>query len=96
MRAPGRGACDGRVAPAASSPPTTFHTMTSTTRIQRLRRLADQPKSASVDGQEMTSHSLAEQLALEKYLASEEAAAPADRSRHGFRITKMKAGGGPC
>ena len=27
---------------------------------------------------------------------TEEAAAPADRSRHGFRITKMKAGGGPC
>jgi hypothetical protein len=66
------------------------------TRHERLRRLADQPKSASVDGQEMTNHSLAEQLAREKYFASEEAAAPADRSRHGFRITKMKAGGGPC
>ena len=66
------------------------------TRRERLRRLADQPKSASVDGQEMSNHSLAEQLALEKYLASEEATAPADRSRHGIRITKMKAGGGPC
>ena len=70
--------------------------MTSRTRIERLRQLADQPKSASVDGQEMTNHSLAEQLALEKYLASEEAVSPADRRRHGFRITKMKAGGGPC
>ena len=66
------------------------------TRRERLRRLADQPKSASVDGQEMTNHSLAEQLALEKYLASEEAVSPADRRRHGVRITKMKAGGGPC
>ena len=70
--------------------------MTSKTRIQRLRRLADQPKSASVDGQEMSNHPLAEQLALEKYLASEEATAPADRSRHGIRITKMRAGGGAC
>ena len=66
------------------------------TRKERLRRLAEQPKSASVDGQEMTNHALAEQLALEKYLASEEAVAPTDRRRHGFRITKMKAGGGPC
>ena len=66
------------------------------TRKQRLRQLAEQPKSASVDGQEMTNHSLAEQLAIEKYLASEEAVAPTDRRRHGFRITKMKAGGGPC
>lgn len=66
------------------------------TRRERLRRLAEQPKSASVDGQEMSNHSLSEQLALEKYLASEEATAPADRSRHGIRITKMKAGGGPC
>ena len=70
--------------------------MTSKTRIQRLRRLADQPKSASVDGQEMSSRSLADQRALEKSLASEEATAPADRSRHGLRITKMRAGGGPC
>ena len=66
------------------------------TRRERLRRLAEQPKSASVDGQEMTNHSLAEQLALEKYLAAEEAVSPTDRRRHGFRITKMKAGGGPC
>ena len=66
------------------------------TRRERLLRLAGQPKSASVDGQEMTNHSLAEQLALEKYLASEEAVSPADRRRHGFRITKMRAGGGPC
>ena len=66
------------------------------TRRERLRRLADQPRSASVDGQEMSNHSLAEQLALDKYLASEEAVSPTDRRRHGFRITKMKAGGGPC
>ena len=70
--------------------------MTSRTRIERLRRLADQPKSASVDGQEMTNPSLSEQLALEKYLAAQDAVSPTDRSRHGFRITKMKAGGGPC
>ena len=66
------------------------------TRRERLRRLAEQPKSASVDGQEMSNHSLSEQLALEKYLASEDAVSPTDRRHHGFRITKMKAGGGPC
>ena len=66
------------------------------TRRERLLRLAEQPKSASVDGQEMTNHALAEQLELEKFLASEAAVSPGDRSRHGFRITKMKTGGGPC
>lgn len=57
-----------------------------------LRRRAEQPKSAEIDGQKVEQHSLREQMELDRYLASKEAA----KRGHGFRITKMKAGGGPC
>lgn len=57
---------------------------------ERLRELAGQPKVVEVDGQRMETHSLKEQLQLERYLASKQAASGRTR---GFRIGKMVAGG---
>ena len=57
---------------------------------EELEFLAKQPRSAEVDGQKAESHSLPDQIALDKYLASK---AAAESNRRGFRISKMAAGG---
>ena len=56
----------------------------------RLRHAAVTPKIAEVDGQKVQQHSLQEQIALDRYLASKEYA---ETGRRGFRISKMVAGG---
>ena len=53
-----------------------------------LKKKADQPKSAEVDGQKVEQHSLRDQIEMDRYLASKKAT----RSGRGFRITKMKSG----
>lgn len=58
-----------------------------------LRQRATEPKSAEVDGQKVEQHSLADQIAFDRYLASKQAA---ESGKRGFRITKMKAGGASC
>lgn len=60
---------------------------------EELKKLATRPKSAEVDGQKVENHTLADQIELDRYLASKKAA---ESGRRGFRIAKMKAGGGPC
>ena len=57
-----------------------------------LKKKADQPKSAEVDGQKVEQHSLKDQIEMDRYLASKKAT----RSGRGFRITKMKSGGSAC
>lgn len=57
---------------------------------KRLLDLASQPKEVEVDGQRVQNHSLADQIKLDKYLASKQAQA---NGRRGFRITKMLPGG---
>lgn len=61
-----------------------------TVRKTRLEKAADTPKLAEVDGQRVQQHSLQEQIALDRYLASKESA---ETGRRGFRISKMVAGG---
>ena len=55
-----------------------------------LEQVAEEPRSAEVDGQKVQKHSLQERIALDRYLASKEAASKG----LGIRITKMAAGGG--
>lgn len=62
----------------------------STTELSRLEKAADSPKLAEVDGQKVQQHSLAEQIELDRYLASKKAASS---GRRGFRISKLAAGG---
>lgn len=59
-----------------------------------LRHLAEQPKSVESDGQRVENHSLKDQIELDRYLSSKKAAQ--NKRAHGFRITKLSAGGGPC
>jgi len=61
-----------------------------TTGKTRLEKAADAPRIAEVDGQKVQQHSLEEQIALDRYLASK---AAASGGRRGFRISKMAAGG---
>ena len=56
----------------------------------RLKRLADQPKSVESDGQKVESHSLREQIEMDRYLEAKKAM---KKGVPGFRIMKMKAGG---
>lgn len=58
----------------------------------KLKQKADQPKSAEIDGQKVEQHSLREQMELDRYLAAKRAT----RRGPGFKISKMKAGGGAC
>ena len=55
-----------------------------------LERLASQPKSVESDGQKVESHSLREQIELDRYIESKKAM---KRGSLGFRLTKMRAGG---
>ena len=57
-----------------------------------LKKKADQPKSAEVDGQKVEQHSLRDQIAMDRYLASKLAM----KRGRGFRVTKMKSGGASC
>lgn len=59
---------------------------------EKLKQKADQPKSAEVDGQRVEQHSLGDQIEMDRYLASKKAM----KNGHGFRLTKMKSGGGAC
>jgi hypothetical protein len=62
----------------------------STETKDRLELAAKTPKLAEVDGQKVQQHSLQEQIALDRYLASKESA---ESGHRGFRISKMVAGG---
>lgn len=59
---------------------------------ERLKQKADQPKSAEIDGQKVEQHSLKDQIELDRYLSSKKAV----KRGPGFRISKMKSGGGAC
>ena len=54
-----------------------------------LKEKAGQPKLAEIDGQKIEQHPLPDQIELDRYLASKEAA----RKGRGFKITKMRSGG---
>lgn len=54
---------------------------------EKIRENALAPKSAEVDGQKVEQHSLKDQLAVAKYLASKEAVS---RRGSGLKITKLQ------
>ena len=55
-----------------------------------LKKKADQPKSAEVDGQKVEQHSLKNQIEMDRYLASKKAI----RSGRGFALSGTAVGGG--
>lgn len=57
-----------------------------------LKDKANQPKSVEIDGQKVEQHSLKDQIAMDRYLASKLAM----KRGRGFRVTKMKSGGASC
>ena len=57
-----------------------------------LKDKVNQPKSVEIDGQKVEQHSLKDQIAMDRYLASQLAM----KRGRGFRVTKMKSGGASC
>ena len=57
-----------------------------------LKDKLNQPKSVEIDGQKVEQHSLKDQIAMDRYLASKLAM----KRGRGFRVTKMKSGGASC
>ena len=57
-----------------------------------LKDKGNQPKSVEIDGQKVEQHSLKDQIAMDRYLASKLAM----KRGRGFRVTKMKSGGASC
>ena len=57
-----------------------------------LKDKVNQPKSVEIDGQKVEQHSLTDQIAMDRYLASKLAM----KRGRGFRVTKMKSGGASC
>lgn len=57
-----------------------------------LKDKVNQPKSVEIDGQKVEQHSLKDQIAMDRYLASKLAM----KRERGFRVTKMKSGGASC
>nr|DAI45317.1 MAG TPA: hypothetical protein [Caudoviricetes sp.] len=57
-----------------------------------LKDKVNQPKSVEIDGQKVEQHSLKDQIAMDRYLASKLAM----KRGRGFRVTKMKSGGASC
>ena len=57
-----------------------------------LKDKVNQPKSVEIDGQKLEQHSLKDQIAMDRYLASKLAM----KRGRGFRVTKMKSGGASC
>ena len=62
-----------------------------TEETDELAALAKTPKKVEVDGQVVEQHSLQDQIALDKYLASKRSV-----GKRGFTVSKMRAGGAAC
>lgn len=58
---------------------------------EELEQQAQKPKVVEVDGQRVEQHSLPDQIAFDRYLASKKAAER--RAGLGLRVAKMSAGG---
>ena len=57
---------------------------------QKIKDNASGPKSAESDGQKVEQHSIADQIAADRYLNSKQAMR---KHTQGFKITKMSASG---